>query len=309
MTKKTKKTNKKNNKKGSKKITQRNKKNLYGGIFSTTKSTPSTSSTTTSSRPRTPSIADEGEITNGEIIAFTLFSFIPETGKSSFISIIDNNLDFVNNIHEEIKNNTLNFSTNEPYRKFINDLGQWILFDYNPQFSTCMFQILYDTINDNNFLNDKVDTDTQYNVLLKNVKQMILKKEEENTKLDAQDVIYIQNDRIISLLRIFLRMLNIPENKKEIMESISSQKANIISYKPSILCILKHLIESKALQKDNVRILIGNLIKDMTIKNNISSWISIVKSGSDLIGNCKTTIATNAVSTAVSSSFSKYLGR
>ena len=107
----TKKTNKKINKRGFKKITKRNKR-LYGGIFSTTKSTPSTSSTTTSSRPRTPSIADEGEITNGEIIAFTLFSFIPETGKSSFISIIDNNLDFVNNIHEEIKNNTLNFSTN-----------------------------------------------------------------------------------------------------------------------------------------------------------------------------------------------------
>ena len=309
MTKKIKKT-KKNNKRGTKKITKRNNKKLYGGVFSSTKPIPSTSNnTTTLLRSRTPSIADEGEITNGEIIAFTLFSFIPETGKSSFISIIDNNLDFVNNIHEEIKNNTLNFSTNEPYRKFINDLGQWILFDYNPQFSTCMFQILYNTINDNNFLNDKVDTDTQYNVLLKNVKQMIVKKEEENTKLESQDVIYIQNDRIISLLRIFLRMLNIPENKKEIMESISSQKANIVSYKPSILCILKHLIDSKALQKDNVRILLGNLIKDMTIKYNLSNWTSIVKSGSDLIGNCKTIIATNAVSTAVSSSFSKYLGR
>jgi hypothetical protein len=304
----TKKTNKKySNKKNLKKRTQRNNKKLYGGIFSTTKS--NTSSSNTSSRPRSPSITDEGEITNGEIIAFTLFSFIPETGKSSFISIIDNNLDFVNNIHEEIKNNTLNFSTNESYRKFINDLGQWILFDYNPQFSTCMFQILYDTISDNNFLNDKVDIDTQYNILLKNVKQMIVRKEEENDKLDYQDVIFIQNDRIISLLRIFLRMLNIPENKKGIMEGISSQKTTINSYKRSILCILKHLIETKALQKDNVRILIGNLIKDMTIKNNLSNWTTIVKNGSELIGNCGSTIATNAVSNVVSSSFSKYLGR
>ena len=304
----TKKTNKKySNKKNLKKRTQRNNKKLYGGIFSTTKS--NTSSSNTSSRPRSPSITDEGEITNGEIIAFTLFSFIPETGKSSFINIIDNNLDFVNNIHEEIKNNTLNFSTNESYRKFINDLGQWILFDYNPQFSTCMFQILYDTISDNNFLNDKVDIDTQYNVLLKNVKQMIVRKEEENDKLDYQDVIFIQNDRIISLLRIFLRMLNIPENKKAIMEGISSQKTTINSYKRSILCILKHLIETKALQKDNVRILIGNLIKDMTIKNNLSNWTTIVKNGSELIGNCGSTIATNAVSNVVSSSFSKYLGR
>jgi hypothetical protein len=304
----TKKTNKKySNKKNLKKRTQRNNKKLYGGIFSTTKS--DTSSSNTSSRPRSPSITDEGEITNGEIIAFTLFSFIPETGKSSFISIIDNNLDFVNNIHEEIKNNTLNFSTNESYRKFINDLGQWILFDYNPQFSTCMFQILYDTISDNNFLNDKVDIDTQYNILLKNVKQMIVRKEEENDKLDYQDVIFIQNDRIISLLRIFLRMLNIPENKKGIMEGISSQNTTINSYKRSILCILKHLIETKALQKDNVRILIGNLIKDMTIKNNLSNWTTIVKNGSELIGNCGSTIATNAVSNVVSSSFSKYLGR
>ena len=304
----TKKTNKKySNKKDLKKRTQRNNKKLYGGIFSTTKS--NTSSSNTSSRPRSPSITDEGEITNGEIIAFTLFSFIPETGKSSFISIIDNNIDFVNNIHEEIKNNTLNFSTNESYRKFINDLGQWILFDYNPQFSTCMFQILYDTISDNNFLNDKVDIDTQYNVLLKNVKQMIVRKEEENDKLYYQDVIFIQNDRIISLLRIFLRMLNIPENKKGIMDGISSQKTTINSYKRSILCILKHLIETKALQKDNVRILIGNLIKDMTIKNNISNWTTIVKNGSELIGNCGSTIATNAVSNVVSNSFSKYLGR
>ena len=172
-----------------------------------------------------------------------------------------------------------------------------------------MFQILYDTISDNNFLNDKVDIDTQYNILLKNVKQMIVRKEEENDKLDYQDVIFIQNDRIISLLRIFLRMLNIPENKKGIMEGISSQKTTINSYKRSILCILKHLIETKALQKDNVRILIGNLIKDMTIKNNLSNWTTIVKNGSELIGNCGSTIATNAVSNVVSSSFSKYLGR
>ena len=298
-------------KKKSNKTTKRNKK-IYGGVFSysTKPNTESySSSNNTLSRSRSPSIVDEGEITNGEIIAFTLFSFIPETGKSSFISIIDNNLDFVNNIHEEIKNNTLNFSTNEQYRKFINDLLQWILFDYNPQFSTCMFQILYNTLNDNNFLNDKVDIDTQYNILLTNVKQMIIKKEEENTKLESQNVIYIQNDRIISLLRIFLRFLNIEENKKGIKHAITSQKSTINSYKSSILCILKHLIDTNILQKDNVRILIGNLIKDMTVKNNLSNWTTIVKSGSDLIGNCGSTIATNAVSNAVSSSFSKYLRR
>ena len=293
-------------KKKSNKTTKRNKK-IYGGVFSSS-TKPNTESysysNNTLSRSRSPSIVDEGEITNGEIIAFTLFSFIPETGKSSFISIIDNNLDFVNNIHEEIKNNTLNFSTNEQYRKFINDLLQWILFDYNPQFSTCMFQILYNTLNDNNFLNDKVDIDTQYNILLINVNQMIIKKEEENTKLESQNVIYIQNDRIISLLRIFLRFLNIEENKKVIKEAITSQKTTINSYKRSILCILKHLIDTNILQKDNVRILIGNLIKDMTVKNNLSNWTTIVKSGSDLIGNCGSTIATNAVSNAVSSSFS-----
>jgi hypothetical protein len=199
-------------------------------------------------------------ISNGEILAFLLIDLIAETQTNYFHQLIDKNVEFINSIQVvnsgnnndtatiianviNNKNIPLKFSQNELFRKFINDIIQWLLFDYNHELQSSIFETLYETLLDDNFL-QTTNEDDNYDILIKNVQQMIMVKSKQLLDISASDPKHKEIDGVISLLRILLRYLKLPASKATIMTGITSNAANIKQYKKSVLCILKYLIQT-----------------------------------------------------------------
>lgn len=253
-------------------------------------------------------------ISNGEILAFLLIDLIAETQTNYFHQLIDKNVEFINSIqvvNSDNKNNNndtatiianvinnknipLDFSQNELFRKFINDIIQWLLFDYNHELQSSIFETLYETLLDDNFL-QTTNEDVNYDILIKNVQQMIMVKSNQLLNISASDPKHKEIDGVISLLRILLRYLKVPTSKTTIMSGITSNAANIKQYKKSVLCILKYLIQTKLLENDKIRPIISDLITDMALHNNYSTWKTLITKSASLVGNCGGSVFMNYI--------------
>ena len=250
-------------------------------------------------------------ISNGEILAFLFMDLIAETQSNYFGKLIDKNIEFINSIQivnsngdnnantiiaNVINNNNipLDFNKNELFRKFINDIIQWLLFDYNHELQSSIFETFYETLLDDNFL-QTTNVDINYDILIKNVKQMIMIKSNQLINIGTNDPKHKEIDGVITLLRIFLRYLNAPTSKTNIMNALTNNATNIKQYKKSVLCILKYLIQTKLLQNDKVRNIISDLITDMTLHNNFSTWKTLIAKSASLVGNCGGTVFMNYI--------------
>lgn len=219
---------------------------------------------------------DQYKITNTETIIF-LIRFLSKEGLEA---IILSNYKFIDSL-ENLENTEekLAFDGNPEFRKIINDVIQWFLFDYNDQFSNVLLEIIKNTIGNTEFLNNP---EQNYNILLLNVYNMIDK--------------YNNTDQIefFSLLEIFLRILRMPKVKEIIVSTIQTQKTSLIQYKDSIVCLLDSIIKNDLLHKPEIRKLIQEIIQELTYKN-IYNWNTITK----LIGvvkGCALSVTSNLLS-------------
>jgi hypothetical protein len=287
--------------------TRKNKPN-GGGLFCTPGSTCSKNA------PKIYMHYTYDTISNGDILAFILKDLITDQQVINLGNLIQNNLEFIDSIVfvkmidpsnncpvsaiMNVINNTkipLDYAKNEQLRKLVNDIIQWLLFDYSNELRISLFEILYETFLDNNFLLTSDDT-TNFNILLQNVQQVIMIRTNElyNTG-GVSDPKYEPLFCAITLLRIILKFLNDDTTKQTVMGFINPNQRNIKKYRTSILCILKYLITEDSLKNDKVRILISDYIKDMTLHNNFSTWITVVTNGATIIGNCSGSIFLNLV--------------
>ena len=222
---------------------------------------------------------DQYKITNTQTIIF-LIRFLTKEGLEA---IILSNYKFIDSLENLENTEGKLVFTNPEFRKIINDLIQWFLFDYNDQFSNVLLEIIKNTIGDTEFLNNP---DQNYNILLLNVYNMIDK--------------YNNTDQVefFSLLEIFLRILRMPKVKEIIVSTVQSQKEKLIQYKESIVCLLDNIIKNDLLHKPEIRKLIQEIIQELTYKN-IYNWNTITK----LIGVVKG--CTLSVTSNILSSFTK----
>jgi hypothetical protein len=147
---------------------------------------------------------------------------------------------------------------------------------------------------DDNFL-QTTNEDVNYDILIKNVQQMIMIKSKELLNISASDPKHKEIDGVITLLRIFLRYLKVPTSKTTIMAAITNNAANIKQYKKSVLCILKYLIQTKLLENDKIRPIISDLITDMALHNNYSTWKTLIAKSASLVGNCGGSVFMNYI--------------
>ena len=69
---------------------------------------------------------------------------------------------------------SFNYLNNVEFRKFIDDLVQWLLVDYNPYILNTLLMVIYNSFNNPKFLEDN-DTDS-FEILFDNLQNMILQK-------------------------------------------------------------------------------------------------------------------------------------
>jgi hypothetical protein len=224
---------------------------------------------------------DQFQITNVEVIIF-LIDFLDKTNlKNIFLT----HYKFINAIETE----KLVFNENPEFRKFMNDIIQWFLLDYNQEFSNCLLEIIKKTIENAVFLNKTTNPDEKYNILLLNVYDMIVKY---NNNEDA---------RFFSLLQILLRGLRMPKVKEMILSSLQPQEDNLIQYKNTIVCLLDNIIKNDLLHKEEIRQLIKQIIEELSYQN-AYNW-NTFKKLTALVSNCALTITSNISSVAAKAAY------
>lgn len=225
---------------------------------------------------------EENSISNTEILGFVVYLLLPKT---DFINIINNNQHFIDTIESQ----ELDFSKNQEYRKIINETVQWLLLDFDKHFLNSILLTLKNTFSNPQFLNEQTDINERYNVLLKNLIVTINEKTSAN-----EDII------IIMLLKIVLRVLNMPNIKTTIIQQLQAQNQKITQFKNSIICILNYLIKIELANNEKMRLLIKELIEQMSYTN--QRW-EIIKKMTSITGSCGLTITSDVTKTAVSSGF------
>lgn len=224
---------------------------------------------------------DQFQITNVEVIIF-LIDFLDKTNlKNIFLT----HYKFINAIETE----KIVFNENPEFRKFMNDIVQWFLLDYNQEFSNCLLEIIKKTIENPVFLNKTTSPDEKYNVLLLNVYDMIVKY---NNNEDA---------RFFSLLQILLRGLRMPKVKEMVLSSLQQQEDNLIQYKNTIVCLLDNIIKYDLLHKEEIRQLIKQIIEELSYQN-AYNW-NTFKKLAGLVTNCALSITSNISSVAAKAAY------
>lgn len=252
------------------------------------------------------------DISNGEIIAFVLKDLITDQQIINLGNIINKNIDFINSIESVNTINPTNncpvsammsvlnsqkipldYEKNEKYRSLLNDIIQWLLFDYSNILRVSLFEIIYQTFLDNNFLST-VNDNTNYDILLKNTMQVImLRTNDINSTTGVSDPQHEPLFCAITLLRIILKFLKVPETTTLIMSYLNPNQTIIQQFRKTILCIVKYVITTDLTKNNEVRILISDYIKDMTLHRNFSTLVTVLKKSVSLIGNCSGTLFLN----------------
>jgi len=235
----------------------------------------------------------QNKIENVEIIWF-LIDFL---NKPELKNILLENYKFINGI--DIENNmdqSFDFEKNPEFRKFVSDVVQWFLLDYNKQFANSILGILKNTLIDADFLNKTIDINERYNILLLNFCDMI-----DNFKGDSQE-----NLEISSLLKIILKVLTMKSLKEDITSFITLQQDNIISVKKSVICLLDNLMKKDLLHDEKIRGLLKEYIEQLTYKT-VFDW-SNLKKLSGLIGNCVASLTAEVGTITAKSAYKKTIG-
>jgi len=159
------------------------------------------------------------QITEGITSYDKIYKYLLELlNRPDFKQIYEKNIKFIKsiNINNDNFSDAFNFSTNELFRNFINDLLQWLLFDYNPYIFDTLLTVIYSCFNDpespkspeflkNNVdsLDDNVDSlddnDGSLQILFKKLDDMIIGKAADVEKLKKMIKTMVAKDNVDSL--------------------------------------------------------------------------------------------------------------
>lgn len=232
------------------------------------------------------SIIKTHNIENVEIILF----FIDFLKRTQIQNILIKYYTFINGI-DIINNNLsqkLDFTNNDEYRKLINEIIQWFMLDYNKEFINSILTIIKNTLNDNDFLDEKTEINQKYNILLLNVSIIIDKfgSISNNNPIEDKETIEIN-----VLLRIILKILALSSVKENIMNVIIKQMSTFIVLKHTIICLLDYLISHDSFHEAKIRKTLTEYIEKFTydtIYDNINDI-------SQMLGNCAASLGVDVV--------------
>ena len=256
------------------------------------KKTTRTKSTRKKSRTRRNKRMMKGgnpQITEGITSYDKIYKYLLELlNRPDFKQIYEKNIKFIKSIN--INNNNFSdafdFSNNEQFRNFINDLLQWLLFDYNPYIFDTLLTVIYSCFNDPEspespeFLQDNVDSlQILFNNLqdmiigkgadVENLKEMIKAMVAEVEKLKEMIKPMVAEDNVekineinkkinektneINLLTLILYVLTIPSVTTAVSDFINKNKAVFLKYLEDIKCVLVEITYDKIKNNQVVR--------------------------------------------------------
>jgi hypothetical protein len=194
--------------------------------------------------------------------------------------VIIKNQNYLNNIKIESIGESFNYSQNQSFRIFINDVIQWLLLDYNQDFFNSVLSVLLKCFKRPDFLNSP----DPFNVLLEELDNTINQKILDNASVNDVNV-----ENTIVLLKIILEVLTTMSNVTIIVsELLINQKNILIQYSSSIVCILEYLIKQDIKTNQGIRNLIQNYFKNLKL-----DIAGLVLPAVKLVGSCSGSIAGN----------------
>uniref|UniRef100_A0A6C0HAC0 Uncharacterized protein n=1 Tax=viral metagenome TaxID=1070528 RepID=A0A6C0HAC0_9ZZZZ len=268
------------------------------------KKTTRTKSTRTKSRTRRNKRMMKGgnpQITPGITSYDKIYEYLLELlNRPDFKQIYEKNKEFIKSISINNDNFSVSFdfSTNEQFRNFINDLLQWLLFDYNPYIFDTLLTIIYSCFDEPEFLKDNVDS---LQILFKKLQDMIVYK-----SVGAGDDVEKINE--INLLTFILYVLTIPSISLAVSDLINKNKVVFQNNLKDIKCVITEITYEKIKNTPSVRNAITNYFDSFNPKIRYTEIPGLVGNIAKCLPNLLNTFAANFVkakANAVSQSFGK----
>ena len=288
------------------------------------KKTTRTKSTRKKSRTRRNKRMMKGgnpQITEGITSYDKIYKYLLELlNRPDFKQIYEKNIKFIKSIN--INNNNFSdafdFSNNEQFRNFINDLLQWLLFDYNPYIFDTLLTVIYSCFNDPEspespespkspkspeFLEDNVDS---LQILFNKLQDMILYKIYKigQSRNDVEKI----NE--INLLTLILYVLTIPSVTTAVSDFINKNKVFFRENLKDIKCVLVEITYEKIKNTPSVRTAITNYFDSFSPKIRYGEIPGLVGNIAKCLPNLLNTFVANffiAKVNAVSQSFDKHI--
>jgi hypothetical protein len=174
--------------------------------------------------------------------------------------VFEKNRGFIHSI--DINNGNIsesfNYEKKVEFRKFIDDLVQWLLLDYNPYIFNTLLTVIYNCFENPKFLNN--DTDS-FQILFDNLQNVILEKMKENFNAVDDDK---KNE--INLLILILYVLTIPSVTLAISNLINNNKVVFRSNLSDIKCVINDITKIDIKKNEMVRKLITNYFESLKIE-------------------------------------------
>jgi hypothetical protein len=283
------------------------------------KKTTRTKSTRTKSRTRRNKRIMKGgnpQITKGITSYDEIYKYLLELlNRPDFKQIYEKNIEFIKsiNINNDNFSEAFDFSTNKLFRNFINDLLQWLLFDYNPYIFDTLLTVIYSCFNDPEspkspespespkspeFLEDNVDS---LQILFNKLQDMILYK-------IGQSRNDVEKTNEINLLTLILYVLTIPSVTTAVSDFINKNKAVFLKNLEDIKCVLVEITYEKIKNTPSVRTAITNYFDSFSPKIRYREIPGLVGNIAKCLPNLLNTFVANffiAKANAVSQTISK----
>lgn len=214
-------------------------------------------------------------------------------------NVLEKNKKFIQSISINNDNFSVcfDFSNNVDFRKFINDLIQWLLFDYNPYILDTLLTVIYSCFDDPDFLNKNVDS---LQILFEKLQDMIVYNI-TNAKDDKDKI----NE--INLLTLILYVLTIPGASLAVSNLINNNKDAFGKNVTDIKCVLKE-ITYKKINTPSIRNAISNYFDSFNPKIRYTEIPGLVGNIARCLPNLLNSFATNfvtATGSAVRQKFSE----
>ena len=244
----------------------------------------------------------------------TIFEYLIELfNRPDFkTKVFDKNKEFIQSISINNDNipESFNFLNNVEFRKFIDDLVQWLLLDYNPYIFNTLLTVIYNCFDNPKFLNN--DTDS-FQILFDNLQIMIIDKM-KNENYNAND---IEKTNEINLLILILYLLTIPSVTTAVSNLINNNKVVFRSNLSDIKCVINDITKIDIKKNEMVRKLITNYFESLKIEReniNVKEVLILLGKFGDCIPRLLLHLTGNYVASkgksigqSVGQSFGKYI--
>ncbi len=246
---------------------------------STRTKTKSTRTKRKSTRTKTKSRTNKRMMKGGKseislgITYDTIFEYLVELLNTPDFKtkVFEKNKKFIQSISINNDNipESFNYVNNVEFRKFIDDLLQWLLFDYNPYILNTLLTVIYDSFNNPKFLNNETDS---FEILFDNLQNVILEKMKENFNAVDDDK---KNE--INLLILILYLLTIPSVTTAVSNFINNNKVVFQNNLSDIKCVINDIRKIGIKNNTMVRKLITNYFESLKIDSANINVIELVK--------------------------------